>query len=90
MTRLTAVQARAAADTYGWSVLLHDNGGFLAQRGRHHLIVTFAEDGSFQHAAVREGLNGPEAFLTEGDVVPKLARHGATLARPVSGEEQSA
>jgi hypothetical protein len=86
---LTPDQARAAAKGYGWSVLPHDNGGFFAQRGQHRMIVTFAEDGSFRHAEVREGRDGFAVSLLEGDVVGQLAMRGATPERPTGSEEKT-
>jgi len=88
MTRLTSEYARAAAAEYGWSILPHDNGGFLAQRGPRQVIVTFAPDGSFRHASTQKGLNGLAEFLLEGSVVTALAQYGSQ--RPVSSEEKTA
>ncbi|MFJ5967904.1 hypothetical protein [Streptomyces sp. NPDC093060] len=79
---LTPEQARAAATGYGWNVLPHDNGGFFAHRGPHQMIVTFAPDGSFRHASVREGANGPEQLLPEGAVIAELVMRGAGPVRP--------
>lgn len=83
---LTPEQARAAATSYGWSVLPHDNGGFFAQSGQHRMIVDFNEDGSFRCAHVREGRDGMDQALMEGAVVGEFAMRG----RPVSGEEKNA
>jgi hypothetical protein len=88
MTRLVSAPARAAAAEYGWSILPHDNGGFLAQRGPRQVIVTFAPDGSFRHASTQEGLNGLAEFLLEGAVVATLAQYGSE--RPVSSEGNNA
>jgi hypothetical protein len=86
---LTSDQARAAATSYGWSVLPHDNGGFFAQRGQHRMIVTFAEDGSFRQAEAREGRDGFAVLLMEGAVVGELAMRGATPERPAGSEENT-
>ncbi|MFK0140700.1 hypothetical protein [Streptomyces murinus] len=87
---LTPDQARAAAASYGWSVLPHDNGGFSAQCGQWRMIVTFAEDGSFRHASVKEGRDGFEASLMENSVVDALAMRGTAPERPTSSEEKTA
>lgn len=85
---LTSTQARAAAAAYGWSVLPHDNGGFFAQCGQHRMVVTFAPDGSFRAADVREERNEVAMALMEGAVVGELARRGNAL-RPVGSEEKA-
>lgn len=85
---LTSTQARAAATAYGWSVLPHDNGGFFAQCGQHRMIVTFAPDGSFRAADVREGRDEMAMALMEEAVVGELARRGNPL-RPVGSEEKT-
>lgn len=85
-TILKPEQARAAAAAYGWSVLPHDNGGFFAQRGPYQVIVTFAPDGSFRCAFVREGVNGSENSLLEGAVISELAMRGAG---PVCPDEET-
>ena len=74
---LTPEQAHSAATGYGWSVLPHDNGGFLAQRGPHRMIVTFDEHRAFRCAHLREGVDGFEQSLTEGAVIGQLAMRGA-------------
>lgn len=83
---LTPERARAAATTYGWGVLPHDHGGFLAECGRHRLVVTFAPDGSFQTADIREGFGGESEPLSETDVIGTLARYGS----PVRPDEEQA
>ena len=85
---LTSKQARDAAAAYGWSVLPHDHGGFFAQRGQHCMVVTFAPDGSFRAADVRDGHDGMAMALVEGAVVGELARRGNAL-RPVGSEENT-
>lgn len=79
---LTPDLARATAAAYGWRVLPHDNGGFFAQRGQAEMTVTFAEDGSFRHADVREGRSGFPLFLMEGAVLGELAARSAGSVRP--------
>ena len=82
---LTPTQALAAATSYGWTVLPHDNGGFFAQSGGNQMVVVFNEDGSFRHAQVREPDAEVPLFLEEGTVVFAFMQYG----RPAISEEIS-
>lgn len=86
---VTPTEARAAAASYGWSVVPHDNGGFFAQSGEHRMIVVFNEDGSFRRAHVREGRDGMDMTLLGGAVVGALAQYGRPRS-PAISEEQNA
>lgn len=90
MTRLTAVQARAAADAYGWEVMSQDRNGFMATSGQWRLNVVFEDDGAFRHASAKQGANGFEEFVPESMVVGRFAQHGRAPERPASSEEKTA
>lgn len=87
--RLTLDDARSLAEGRGWSLFLFEDGsGFSAQHDQHSMTVTFADDGSFRHASVREGHNGLAQELREEEVLNRLYQHGAPL-RPVGSEENT-
>lgn len=82
---LTPDQARAAADAYGWEVMIQDAHGFMAVNGDWAINVVFEDDGTFRCASTRKGVGGLETALLEGSVIGQFAQHG----RPVGSSEEN-